>query len=388
MFRKLFNRTPLAWQQLRREKNRLLVALAGIAFADILMFAQMGFEASLFESSMAPQRSLNSDLVLVNPHFETVFAIKSFDKNRLYQALAFDGVESVSPLRIALGNWKNPQTGRSQTILVFGTDPATQAFRFPEVNQNLQQLQILNTALFDEASYPGFGPITELFRKQGTVETQLNEVSIQVTGLFILGPSFAAYGNTIVSDSTFLNVFPDHSPDRIQIGLIKLSNNANVKKVANELRAGLPNDVIVLTRQEFAESEKNHWGKSTPIGFIFGIGVIVSFIVGGVIVYQILYADICDHLPEYATLKAMGYSNRYFYAVLAQEALLLAVLGYIPGFLLSVGLYKLAAHATILPIFMTVERAVKVFGLTLIMCFISGTIAMRKLSSADPADVF
>ena len=113
----------------------------------------------------------------------------------------------------------------------------------------------------------------------------------------------------------------------------------------------------VLTSKEFAQNEIDYWG-SQGIGFIFGMGVMVGFIVGIVIVYQILYSDVSEHLTEYATLKASGYSDRYLLGVLLQEAFLLAVLGYIPGFLLSFGLYKLTYAATLLPIAMKFNRAV------------------------------
>ena len=173
----------------------------------------------------------------------------------------------------------------------------------------------------------------------------------------------------------------------VDIGLISLKPGADVEQVREQLAAGLPNDVKVLTLEGFAEIEKNYWA-STGIGFIFGLGVVVGFIVGIVIVYQILYSDVSDHLPEYATLKAIGYSDRYLLGVLTQEALLLAILGYIPGFILSFGLYQVAYAATLLPIAMTLERAGSVLVLTIIMCSVSGAIAMRKLRSADPADVF
>ncbi|GAB1541465.1 ABC transporter permease DevC [Scytonema sp. NUACC21] len=371
-----------------KQKTRLAVAVAGIAFADILIFAQMGFEASLYESSMAPQKSLDADLVVLNPHFETMFTPKSFLRERLYQAQAIEGVQSVSPLYIASGQWKNPENLRTQTILVFGTDPSTKAFKFPEVNQNRHQLQMLNTVLFDQASLPDFGPIATLFKEHATVETELNNINVRVSGLFTLGASFAAYGNLITSDSTFLHVFSNRNPNDIEVGLIKLKSGANTELVAKNLRAALPEDVTVLTLEGFAEVEKNYWARVSPIGFIFGLGVMVSFIVGIVIVYQIIYSDVADHLPEYATLKAMGYTDNYLLGIIVQEALILAVLGYMPAFVFAIGLYQLTATATMLPIFMTVERGVTVFILTLTMCFISGAIAMRKLHSADPADVF
>ncbi len=387
MLRKWLRKIPLTWQQLTKDKARLIVALAGIAFADILIFAQLGFESALFESSMGPHKSLNADLVLVNSHFETVYYVKSFPRQRLYQARGFAGVESVSPLYISLGQWKNPENSRTQRILVFGVDPSTKAFNFAEVNQNLHQLQMLNTVLFDRTSLPEFGSVASIFQQQGTVKTEINDVTIRVRGLFTLGVSFAAYGNIITSDSTFLNLFDGRRSHQIEVGLIKLNKNANIQEIAANLQAGLPKDVRVLTLEKFAATEKTYWATTTPIGFIFGLGVIVSFIVGIVIVYQILYSDVSAHLDEYVTLKAMGYSNRFLLAVLAQEAFFLAVFAYLPGFILSFGLYEIAASATMLPIYMTIQRGLIVLILTLVMSFISGAIAIRKLKSADPADL-
>lgn len=384
----MFRKTPLAWFQVTREKTRLLVALAGIAFADILMFIQLGFQDALYDAAVKPHRHLNADLILINPQFETLLSVKSFSRERLYQALAFEGVESVSPLYIATGQWRNPETRRSRAILVWGTDPVKPAFNLPEVKQNQEQLKLLDRILFDQAGRPEYGPIADIFKKEAAVEAEVSGTNIQVGGLITLGASFAADGNVIASDSTFLKIFTDRKPEKIEVGLINLKPGANPLKVQESLRANLPNDVIVLTPEGFAEVEKNYWASGTGIGFIFGLGAGVGFIVGIVIVYQILYSDVADHLPEYATLKAMGYTDNYLLGVLMQEALILAVLGFMPGFFLSFGLYHVTQAATLLPIGMKLERAVTVLVLTVIMCSVSGAIAMRKLSAADPADVF
>ncbi|NJM23082.1 MAG: FtsX-like permease family protein [Richelia sp. SL_2_1] len=388
MLRHFFRKTPIALRQLMKDKTRLAIAMAGIAFANILIFAQMGFEASLFNSSTAPHRSLNADLVVVNRHFESVYSVKNFSRRRLHQVLGFEGVESVSPLYIGLGSWKNPQTHRTQTILVLGTDPRTTAFKFPQINQNISELQKPDTVLFDQASLPAFGPIASLFEQQSSVETELNGIKIRVGGLFSLGASFAAYGNVITSDTTFLSLFPYTPITQIQVGLIKLKSNADIKQVSENLETGLPDDVMIFTASDFQTAEKTYWQKSTPIGFIFGLGVIVSFIVGIMVVYQIMYSDVANHLPQYATLKAMGYRDRYLVGVLLQESLILAILGYIPGFTMTLAIYQLASESTMLPIFMTPQRSVAVFVLTVIMCLISGTTAIKKLQSANPADIF
>jgi putative ABC transport system permease protein len=121
---------------------------------------------------------------------------------------------------------------------------------------------------------------------------------------------------------------------------------------------------------------------------MFGLGVMMGFIVGAVIVYQILYTDVSNHLAEYATLKAMGYKQSFLSKVVFEESIILAVLGYIPGFLLSEILYNLTRQDTNLPVVMTIDLAFFVLILTIIMCFIAGSIAIRRLKYADPADIF
>ena len=393
MINKMFRKTPLAWRQLMKEKTRLVVAVAGITFADMLIFIQMGFESALFDSAIQPHRNLQADLVLINPQFQTLFSVKSFSRERLYQALSYNGVKSVSSIYISTGQWRNPQTKMDRSILVWGVDPAAPGLKFPELQAKKDDLKQLNQVVFDEASRPEYGEIGSIFRATGKFNAELSGKNVSVKGLFQNGASFAADGNVVTSDSTFLQLFPTRKADQIEVGLITLQPGADIEKVKAQLQIGLNPDpknpfVEVGTPETFAQKEKTYWANGTGIGFIFSLGVIVGFIVGIVIVYQVLYSDVSDHLPEYATLKAMGYTDNYLLRVLLQEALFLAALGYLPAFFLSFGLYQVTFAATLLPIYMKVDRAINVFFLTVIMCTVSGAIAMRKLRSADPADIF
>ena len=153
--------------------------------------------------------------------------------------------------------------------------------------------------MFDELSQTKFGPIAEKFRQGKTITTEIKGRHIKVVGLFALGVSFTADGNIITSDVNFLRLFSERTPGLIDLGLIKLESGADLESVLEELRTRMPQDVKVLSKAEFIESQRNYWDKTTSIGFIVGI----------VIVYQILYNDVADHLPEYATLKAMGYPD-------------------------------------------------------------------------------
>ncbi|EAZ92692.1 ABC transporter permease DevC [Crocosphaera chwakensis] len=379
---------PLAWLILVKERSRLLVAIAGIAFAVILIFMQLGFMNALYDSATAPHRNLKADLVLLNPQSEVLFSLRSFPRIRLYQAQRVEGVELVNFLYSRLGNWKNPQTRRTRSILMLGFDPSRPAFQFPGVNENLEALKKPDRVIFDQLSRPEFGPIAETFQNNQFVETEVNGTRIQVAGLFSMGTSFSADGHAITSDTTFLHIFKQSQQSQIDLGLITLKSGFEPQKVIKELSKALPNDVKVMTVDEFAALEKNYWENSVAIGFIFGLGAFMGFIVGAVIVYQIIYTDVYNHLSEYATLKAMGYKHTYLLKIVLEESIILAFLGYIPGLLLSILMYIYLESETQLPVMMTVDVAIFVLILAIIMCFVAGSIAMRKLNSADPADIF
>jgi putative ABC transport system permease protein len=380
--------TPLAWLQLTREKIRLLIALAGIAFAVILMFMQLGFQASLYDSATRLHQNLEGDLVLISTRSKSLGFMRTFSWRRLYQVLSFDGVASISPVYVGFRDWRNPDNGNFRAIYVYGFQPGDSVFKFPEVSQNIDKLKLDENILFDRASRQEYGSIAKEFEQGKPIFTELGGKRVNVVGLFTLGPSFGADGNVIMNDLNFLRLFTDRKLGEIDIGLIKLKPHANAQDILKKIQATLPNDVRVLTHQGFVEFEKTYWQTSTSIGFIFTLGVSMGFIVGTVIVYQILYSDVTDHLSEYATLKAMGYSDRYLEFVVFQEAIILASLGYIPGFALSLGLYDLTKSATLLPIAMQTGRALLVLILTILMCSISGFIAVRRLRKAEPADLF
>jgi putative ABC transport system permease protein len=388
MFRKFFRRTPLAWLQLKREPIRFAVALAGIAFADILIFFQLGLAEGLFDSVTKPYSVLQGDLFLINPLFESLTVVRSFPRRRLYQAAGAGEVRSINYMYIDQGRWRNPQTLKNQSTMVFAINPNNSAIVLPEVRAHLSQLKLLNRILYDRAgSAELFGNIIEPLQQSGSVPIQFNNIQTQVTGTFVMGASFSANGNVITSHSTFLRLFPERKADQIDVGIITLKPGTNIDRVRAAIRSQIQ-DVLVLTHAEFIEHEKKYWQVNSPIGFLFGFGAVIGFIVGIVIVYQILYSDVSDHLPEYATLKAMGYGDGYLMSILIQESLIMAILGFIPGFVVALGLYSIATSVTFIPILMSVQRAGLVLVLTIVMCVASGGIAMRKLQEADPADIF
>ena len=455
---------PLAWLQLTYEKSRLLVAIAGITFAVVLMFLQLGFRDALFNSSIRLQSNLVGDLVVISPQSTNLVGMRNFSQRRLYQALGMKEVVSVNPIYIGTGAWKIKEdpAGQTRNILVLGANPDAKVFKMPGAESNIDRVKTQDVVLFDRTSRPEFGPVVgecgtlalktkfsdDAFACNNLVTREVANRKITVGGLFELGASFAADGTMITSDINFLRIFDNRRSGLINVGLINLRPDASPYEVMRNFILGQPSDNVVLPREKLSPDgkrvralyqevisadgkvsreenkdkvivsksdltvedlkktedaaiddtriltmqgyinfEKGYWQKSTAIGFIFSLGTVMGFIVGIVIVYQILYTDVSDHLAEYATLKAMGYGNFYLAQVVIQEAFVLSILGFIPGLGISFFLYNLTKNATLLPLYIW-DKAIPVMILTIVMCVISGAISLRKVQSADPAEIF
>ncbi|BAZ31391.1 DevC protein [Cylindrospermum sp. NIES-4074] len=388
LFQKIRRRTPLGWLQLSHEKSRLLVALSGIAFADVLMFMQLGFQTALYDSNTRLHRSLQADIILISPQTRNLQSMSTFSRRRLYQAMDIPGVKSAEAMYLNIITWKNPQTRRATGVLMIGFNPDKPAFDLPEVNQQLQKIKLPDTFLFDRGARGEYQNAIAQINQGKIVTTEIDGRTITISGLFKIGSSFATDGSIITSDENFLRIFSKRPVSNINLGLIRLKPGYDPKTVATALKTYLKNDVKVLTRPEFIEFENNFWRTNSPIGFIFSLGVSMGFVVGVILVYQVLSTDVNAHMKEYATFKAMGYRNYYLLGVVFEEALILAALGFIPGVAVSLGLYQLTRQATNLPMYMTAIRSLQVLLLTIIMCTISGAIATRKLQATDPADMF
>jgi len=192
-----------------------------------------------------------------------------------------------------------------------------------------------------------------------------------------LGPSFGADGNLITSRETFLRLFPANPSGSIEIGLVKLKKGSDPEFISRILNNSLPNDVRVLTKNQFIEFEKNYWKNSTAIGFILSLRALMGFVVRCVVVYQILYSDVTDLLPEYATLLALGYRLKSLFFGVAREGVLLALFGYLPAYFSGQLLYSVIRNSTKLPIIMDADKTILIFVLVLVMCMGSAAVAMR-----------
>ncbi len=375
-------RIPLAWLKVTHNKRRTAASLSGVCFAIVLIFMQLGFYDASFCSSTMVYDQMDFDLCLVSPHYYLLLEPDSFPRRRLQQARAVPGVTRVLPLYAASTFFRNPQKRFHKQVLVLGIDPAQQPFRIPAVVQAAPLLKKRDTAIWDTKTQTGYGDV------QGGTVAEIGARNLEIIGTYAHGAGFITPALAIVGEQTLPGMFGSYPLDQVSVGLIQLAPGADRAAVRRTLRERLPDDVEVWDRGELEANEQNYFVHRKPLGIMFSSGVVLAFVVGAVILYQILASEVLNHLKEYATLLAMGYSRRFINWVVFQQATLFAVLGFIPAATVAVGIYAATRLMVNLPMFMTPARLAFVLVLSIVMCSGSGLLVLRQVRRADPADLF
>ena len=379
---------PLCWLQLIGEKKRFLTAVTGVTFAVTLMLYQLGIYDAVFTKVVLPHQALCGELVMISRDYNNLYSNAPFSRRRLTQALSDPDVVAVAPLMVGYADLRNPASLQNKKIAVFGFRLDQNPFALPAISAQLDALKNPEVGLFDARSQNDFGPVREQLARQGEVRTELNHRRFFLRGLFPMGGTISAAGHLVLSEPGFCRVFPERSPALINVGMIQLRSGADPFGVGARLRARLPTEVSIVSRETFIADEKEYWQKRSPIAFIFLGTMLVAMLVGSVIVYQILYTDVSDHLREYATLKAIGLADRFFITLVLQQAAILLAFGFVPGLLLTAVLNAITRRQGAMPTQLTWSTTLIVFACTVVMCGVAALLSTRKLRRADPADVF
>jgi putative ABC transport system permease protein len=380
---------PLAWRNIFADRRRLVRSTSGIAFAVLLMFLQLGFRNAFLDSALEIINRIDGDVFLMSATKFRFGRKDPFSRRQLYAARAVEGVEWARPIYAEwlTSGWKNPQTHRIYNVQVLAFDPDQPVFLFPEIEAHIAELREPDTALADARarSFLGVAPA-------GTA-SELARRNIRLVGAISLGPDFTTDGTLITADRTFTKFFSPHSLEQgeltdIELGVIKVRPDRSPTQVQRALERALPPNVAVLTKAELIGLEVKFQNNVSPVGPIFMLGTAIGFIVGMMITYQILYTDLSDQLPQYATLKAMGYADAYLVRVVLEQATFYGLVGFLPALACGMMLYHAIGEIALLPLRMTGGILFGTLALTVGMCVLSGLLAVRRVLAADPAEVF
>ena len=399
-------RTDLALQNISHNKSRAALSIAGISIAIVLIFMQLGFRGAVANTATMIYARMDFDLMLSSPDYLHFVVPGQIPRNVLDQTSSRPDIKSVSPFHVSMVNWDVPshnegsRSEESRIIVVMGIEPSAPTFHANEneVVRDLGKLAHSNFVLIDQKSFKEYGPVNgkRFTEKDIGVTTTVGGKPVTIAGLFEMGSGLTANGALLVTEQGFDRLLPFDSHNNVSMGLIKYADGLSSTQktsIQAELQDQFRLDkdsvqVDVLTRQQVLDRELHRWLNDTPIGFIFFLGVLISMLVGAAIVYMVLSNDVARKISEYATLKAMGYSNWFLAAVVLRQAVYLSIVAYVPSLIVSLTLYWITATLAQIPIFMTVERVFFVFGLSLVMSTVSGSLAIRKLWQAQPADLF
>jgi putative ABC transport system permease protein len=382
MRRRLRVSAYLAWRILVHEKGRTALAFAGVFIAILLVFIELGFFIAVPQGGMLVYDHMRFDLLLCSKDYVFQAEPNQFPRARLAQAAAVDGVAKAMPLYFGGGKWRDPGGGVRLDVFAIAFDSADNPFAVSSIEGQRAVMERPDAMLVDDSTRPPFGPLTT-----GRA-VEINGRRMTIGGEYTLGTGFLGIGVVMMDETNFQRAFPGRRLDPVNLGLIVLSPGVDPEQVEAELRKALPDDVQLFTRGQLQTHEDAYWTTRTSVGLIFGSGLIVSLIVGIMVLYQTLATQITRHLPQFATLKAIGYADSYLGTVVVFEAMLVVVAAFVPATLAAMAVYALIRGETLLPVALTASRFAAVLALALIMSVASALLSLGYLRRADPADVF
>ncbi|MBV9150615.1 MAG: FtsX-like permease family protein [Alphaproteobacteria bacterium] len=372
----------IAWRILAHQKGRTALALGGIFIAILLIFVELGFFIAVPQGGMLIYDHMRFDLLMASNKYIFQGQSWQFPRQRLDEVGRNAGVAQINPVYFGGAKWQDPSGGLRIDISVIGFDPKAKLFAGADGDSQIAILERPDTVLVDSQTRPIFGPL-----QPGRV-VDVNGRRITIGGEYVLGTGFLGLGIALASEANFFRIFPNRPPQTVSFGLVTLKPGADPDAVARELRAALPNDTRVFTRPELAAHEVSFWTTRTGTGLIFGSGLIVAFIVGIMVLYQTLATQITRQLPQFATLKAIGYSNGFLNGIVLIEAVLVMLIAFVPALAAALGIYSVVRAQTLLPVNLTALELGGVFAVTLAMAVISALLSVGRLRRADPAEVF
>jgi putative ABC transport system permease protein len=378
----------IGWSQLSHGRTRMVVALCGVSVIVAMILTVLSLKDAVIDSTLQVPKSLKGDVIILSARTQTILRPAPFPRRFLDRLHGIDGVAAVSSVAIENARWINPETRQEHPIRVFGLDLEFDVIALPGIDPNEPQLKLKDTVIFDASSRPKFGPVAKQFKSGKGFSTEINGRRVDVCGLTYAGVSIASDGNLFTTHANFQRLFPNLGSSKSHIGVMRLANAESQADLVRQVREMLGTEARVLTRGEMLEAERTYMKVNDPVDDIMGMIASVAFFVGMIIVYQILYTDVVNHLPQFATLKAIGFTGVFLLGIIISEGVILSLLGFWPGLIMAHGLAWLAQEATLLPVSITISNTIGVLLAAVVMCVLAASIAVRKITQAEPASVF
>ena len=375
-------KVPLAWRILTYDKRRTALALIGIFMAILLVFVQLGLFYAVPRGGLLLYDNMRFDLLPTSDQYEYQAQPGVFPLSQLERVRSSPDVAEATPLYFGVAKWKSGEGDLWPDVFVIGFDPASAIFIPGSINRQTAVLDQLDTVLVDSSTRPMFGPL-------GTGRlVEIDDRKVTIGGQYVLGTGFMGFWVALTSTANFARLFPQRGSAIVNLGAIRVKAGVDPGRAASDLQTLAGAGTRIFTRQELAAHETAYWTTRTSVGIIFGSGLLISLVVGVMIVYQIVSTQVGQQLPQFATLKAIGYRDRSLAATVSAMSLLIVIAGFVPAMAAASGLYALIRQETVLPVMMSEMRLLAVFAAALGMAVISALLSVRVLRHADPADVF
>lgn len=369
----------LAKRNLLHEPGRLVVTLVGIAFSVVLIAVQVGLFLGFERMVSVVLDHVSADIIIMPKATENFDDVSVLSGEERYRALGIKGVERVERLVVTGAEWKKPDGG-TRSVMLLGSDPRTGSLvPWNIAADEAKRLTTPGSVIVDTTYAEDLG-----VSRQGDV-AQIEGQSARVVGFTSGIRSFTTvpYVFTALHQA---QSYQGSTGDRVAYLLVTVSPGANVAAVLADLNARLPT-AKVMTLNDFRTENFHYWLFTTGAGGALFVGLLIGILVGCAVVGQTLFATTKEHLPEFATLRALGAPARLIQQVILWQAAMSGFAGYLAGAAL-LALVVFATQATAMSVVVTPWMAVGLFFVTLVMCAVAALAAILKVNKIDPATVF
>lgn len=387
----------IARHSLFQDLPRFLVAEAGIIFAVSLVSIQTGLLDGFTQSTSLLVDRSQADIWVASKDMQHLDLTLPLPFQRLSQAQKVEGVDRAEAVIMAGSLWRKP-SGQVVPIRVIGFEPEAQLFKPWNVQEgNLSQLQqpykiMLNESDLGKLDVNGVAEVGRV----GSISSQVVGLTTKIQSVVSSAFVFTSLANAAVYTNPVLNTPDRQAPtpppsltasSSVTFILIRAQPDQSLEVLKERLEDALP-ETRAYTTAEMSALTQTYWLRSTSVGFILGLGAVVGIIVGIVIVGQILYSSVSDHLKEFGTLKAMGAPSWFIYRIILEQSLWMSLFGYLPGMALCLALGAWTLETQAIAIVITPFTATGIFAVTVIMCIGAAVFAIQKVTRLDPAIVF